>query len=221
MEKLKFVGLEGTATENLPLSLQNLEVLQRLYLNRCKMLENNALSNIIQMLSNFFPFLKTVRLQDSNLTILSACIEECRFLELLDLCYCKKLREIIGLPPRIGDFLAYNCKLPEAHSSTLNNLLRKAIEYTTRKFYVLPGERIPEWFNNSSEGSSLCFWFLKEFPSTTVWSILGDGENMERPFFLNLNFLLKSMILKYLFCLISITTWILTICLCSITLHIQ
>lgn len=77
------------------------------------------------MLSNFFPFLKTVRLQDSNLTILSACIEECRFLELLDLCYCKKLREIIGLPPRIGDFLAYNCKLPEAHSSTLNNLLRK------------------------------------------------------------------------------------------------
>lgn len=77
------------------------------------------------MLSNFFPFLKTVRLQDSNLTILSACIEECRFLELLDLCYCKKLREIIGLPPRIGDFLAYNCKLPEAHSSNLNNLLRK------------------------------------------------------------------------------------------------
>lgn len=55
MEKLKFVGLEGTATENLPLSLQNLEVLQRLYLNRCKMLENNALiqyhSNVVKLLS--------------------------------------------------------------------------------------------------------------------------------------------------------------------------
>lgn len=55
MEKLKFVGLEGTAIENLPLSLQNLEVLQRLYLNRCKMLENNALiqyhSNVVKLLS--------------------------------------------------------------------------------------------------------------------------------------------------------------------------
>jgi len=125
MEKLKFVDLEGTAIENLPLSLKNLKGLQSIHINRCRMLENNALANIIQMLPTFFPFLKTLRLRNSNLTILPECIEECHFLELLDLCYCKQLQEIRGLPPNANDFLAYNCKPLEAHSSTLNNLLTR------------------------------------------------------------------------------------------------
>lgn len=70
MENLKFVDFEGTATENLPLSMQNLQGLQRLHLNRCKRLEHIAQTNILQMLPNSFPFLKTLRLRNSNLTIL-------------------------------------------------------------------------------------------------------------------------------------------------------
>jgi len=110
MENLKFVDLEGTAIENLPLSMQNLQGLQRLHLNRCKRLEHKALTNMLQMLPNSFPFLKTLRLRNSNLTILPACIEQCHFLELIDLCNCKQLQEIRGLPPRTNDLLlAYNC----------------------------------------------------------------------------------------------------------------
>ncbi|KOM54619.1 hypothetical protein LR48_Vigan10g051100 [Vigna angularis] len=188
MEKLKFVDLEGTAIENLPLSFNNLKGLQSIHLNRCKRLENNALSNIIQMLPNFFPFLKTLRLRNSNLSILPECIQECHFLELLDLCYCKQLREIRGLPPNIDDFLAYNCKSLEAHSSTLNSLLSRAIDSSTRKFYVLPGERVPEWFDHSTKGNSLCFWFRRDFPSITVCAILGVLDNIEGPFFVKFNF---------------------------------
>ncbi|KAG2384989.1 uncharacterized protein HKW66_Vig0120810 [Vigna angularis] len=107
MEKLKFVDLEGTAIENLPLSFNNLKGLQSIHLNRCKRLENNALSNIIQI---------------------------------------------------------------------------------TRKFYVLPGERVPEWFDHSTKGNSLCFWFRRDFPSITVCAILGVLDNIEGPFFVKFNF---------------------------------
>jgi len=122
MENLKFVDLEGTAIENLPLSMQNLQGLQRLHLNRCKRLEHIALTNILQMLPNSFPFLKTLRLRDSNLTILPACIEQCHFLELIDVCNCKQLQEIIGLPPSTNDFLAYNCASLKVSCSATNIL---------------------------------------------------------------------------------------------------
>ncbi|KAK7314812.1 hypothetical protein VNO77_33340 [Canavalia gladiata] len=143
------------------------------------------------MFPDFFPFLKTLRLRNSNLTILPKRIEECRFLELLDLCYCKQLRQIEGLPPSTSNFLAYNCISLEAHSSTLNKLLSQAIDSTTRKFYILPGERVPEWFDYCSRGNSLRFWFRKEFPSITVCAILGVEANMQRPFHVNFNFYVK------------------------------
>ncbi|XP_061376474.1 uncharacterized protein LOC133318484 [Gastrolobium bilobum] len=192
MERLEFVDLEGTAIKNLPLSMQNLKGVQRLYLNRCRMIESNALSDIIQRLPNLFPFLKSLRLRGSSLTILPECIEECRFLELLDLCYCKQLREIRGLPLSTDDFLAYNCTLLKANCSTLNMLIQsRAIRSATRKFFVLPGKRIPEWFDHSSRGNSLCFWFRKDFPSITVSAVLGVVENIEDPFYVNFHFYVK------------------------------
>lgn len=118
MEKLKFLDLEGTAIEDLPLTMQNLQGLQSLNLSRCKSLEEKALSNILRVLPNFFPFLRTLRLRDTNLTILPECIEQCPYLELVDVCDCKQLQEINGLPPST-DFLAYNCPLLKVPCSTL------------------------------------------------------------------------------------------------------
>nr|KYP33348.1 putative WRKY transcription factor 19 [Cajanus cajan] len=50
MQKLKFVDLEGTAINNLPLSTKNLEGLRILSLKRCKWLESNEPT---KFLSNF------------------------------------------------------------------------------------------------------------------------------------------------------------------------
>ncbi|XP_061340631.1 uncharacterized protein LOC133287089 [Gastrolobium bilobum] len=141
--------------------------------------------NIVQRLSNFFLFLKTLRLRGSNLTILPECIEECHFLKLLDLCYCKQLREIRGLPISIDDFLAYNCTSLKVDCSTLNMIQSQAIRSATRKFYVLPRQRIPEWFDHSSRGNSLCFWFRKDFPCITVSAVLGVPDNGEGPIRVN------------------------------------
>jgi len=55
----------------------------------------------------------------------------------------------------------------------------------------LPGESIPDWFDHSTKGNSLCFWFRGQFPSITVCAILGVLDNTERPFFVNFNFFVK------------------------------
>nr|KYP56099.1 TMV resistance protein N [Cajanus cajan] len=124
MQKLKFVELEGTSIKNLPRSMQNLEGLRILSLQRCKMLESNDPSNFVQRLHEIFPNLTQLCLQDSNLTILPACIEECHFLEALHVYDCKQLQEIRGLPPSITDFSAQNT-LVEADCSILNTLLTR------------------------------------------------------------------------------------------------
>ncbi|KAK7270723.1 hypothetical protein RJT34_26092 [Clitoria ternatea] len=193
MDKLKFVDLEGTAIRNLPLSVQNLKGLQSLHLSRCKMFEVNALTNIIHDMPSLFPFLKTLRLRYSNLRTLPACLKECRYMELLDLCYCKQLEKIEGLPPSTNDFLAYNCTSLKAHSSDLDQSLGQVFVSTsiTRKFYILPGDSIPTWFHDSSWGNSIGFWFRKEFPCITVCAILGLWGEENQRFQVNFNVFVK------------------------------
>jgi hypothetical protein len=94
--------------ENLPLSMQNLQVLNQ----------------YLQMLPNFFAILKTLILRDSNLTIIPVCIEQCYFFELLDLCNRKQLQEIRVLPPSTNDFLAYNCASLKVFCSTIKHFIQ-------------------------------------------------------------------------------------------------
>ncbi|KAK7314805.1 hypothetical protein VNO77_33333 [Canavalia gladiata] len=155
------------------------------------MLENKALSNIVQMVPTFFPYLETLNLQHSNLTVLPACIEECRFLKTLLLCNCKQLGEIRALPPSANFISAFNCISLKADCLTSNKLWSQAVDFTTTKFYVLPGQRIPEWFDHSSRGKSLCFWFRKNFPAFVVCAVLGVRDNMECPFSVNFDLYVK------------------------------
>ncbi|RDX76240.1 TMV resistance protein N, partial [Mucuna pruriens] len=187
MHKLKFVDLEGTAIKNLPRSVQNLEGLRIISLKRCKMLESNEPSNFVQKLPEFFPHLTELCLQDSNLTILPACIEQCHFLQVVHVHNCKQLQEIRGLPPSTINFSAQNTPV-KADSSTLNMLLRRAIDSTTISYYILPGQQIPEWFDCSSRGNSLCFWFRNELPSLTACAVSGVLDNIKPPFHVKLNF---------------------------------
>jgi len=108
MRKLKHVDLGGTAIKNLPLSMQNLEGLQKLSLGKCNMLEINEPSNFFQRLPMLFPNLTSLLLRDLDITILPASIEECHSLELLHVTNCKKLEEIRGFPLSIKEFSVAN-----------------------------------------------------------------------------------------------------------------
>ncbi|MED6203788.1 hypothetical protein PIB30_002551 [Stylosanthes scabra] len=57
-----------------------------------------------------FPNLFKLDLRGSNFTILPECIQQFRFLEILDVDDCDHLREIRGIPPSLKSFSALNCK---------------------------------------------------------------------------------------------------------------
>ncbi|KAL2334421.1 hypothetical protein Fmac_015634 [Flemingia macrophylla] len=184
MKKLKIVELKGTAIKHPPLSMNNLEGLQDLCLERSKIPEP---SNFFQKLPVFFPNLAELYLNDSDLTILPACIEECHSLKVLFVFNCKKLKEIRGFPPSITNFSAENTSV-EAFSQILKLLLRQAISSTTIDFYAMPCQRIPEWFDHSSRGSSLLFLFLNELPSLTVCAVSEVWDNIKPRFEVYFNF---------------------------------
>ncbi|KAL2334423.1 hypothetical protein Fmac_015636 [Flemingia macrophylla] len=184
MKKLRIVELKGTAIKHPPLSMNNLEGLQDLCLERCKIPKP---SNFFQKLPVFFPNLEELYLNDSDLTILPACIEECHSLKLLFVFNCKKLKEIRGFPPSLTNFSAENTSV-EAVSQILKLLLRQAISSTTIDFYAMPGQRIPEWFDHSSRGNSLLFLFRNELPSLTVCAVSEVWDNIKPRFEVYFNF---------------------------------
>ncbi|XP_047149246.1 disease resistance protein Roq1-like, partial [Vigna umbellata] len=179
MHKLKYVDLGGTGIRNLPPSMQNLKGIKVLSMGKGQMLEINESSNFFQNLPMFFPNLETLYLQNLDITILPASIEECHSLKFLHVTNCKKLQEIRGLPLNINQFYAANCSV-KANSLILK--LRQAIDCGAMGICVLPGRKIPELFDHSSRGNSVSFWFRKELPTLAVCAIIGVWDNVKPPF---------------------------------------
>ncbi|KAK7314835.1 hypothetical protein VNO77_33363 [Canavalia gladiata] len=126
----------------------------------------------------------------SNVTVIPECVQECSLLERLYVHNCKQLREVRGFPPKVPDFSAGNT-LVKADNSILKELLKRAIHSNRIYFYALPGERIPEWFDQINRGNSVSFWFRKNVPSLTVSVVTGCWDNIEPPFILNFSFYAK------------------------------
>ncbi|KAL9324275.1 hypothetical protein ACSQ67_009132 [Phaseolus vulgaris] len=188
MQKLKHVDLGGTAIENLPLSMQNLEGLQMLSLGKCNMLEMNESSNFFQNLQTLFPNLSELYVRDLDITILPACIEECDTLEFRHLYNCSALEQIREPSLSINEFSAAHSPVI-AHSLTLK--LRQVIDSAAMRIFVLPGRKIPKLFDHSSMGNSLSFWFRKELPYLAVCAIIGVWENVKPPFVASSRFHVK------------------------------
>ncbi|KAK7291273.1 hypothetical protein RIF29_06278 [Crotalaria pallida] len=189
MEKLQFVDLEGTAIENLPPSMQNLGGLQSLSLNRCTKLNVDALSNIFQMLPFASPYLSRLSLDDSNLTMIPECIQECSFLKTLSVENCKQLQEFRGLPQNIERVNASNCPSMNIHCSTSKMSLKRIFQpaSTRGRLFRLTGDRLPEWFDISNPGNSVGFWFRNGIPDITVAAVTG-GEERSFVYFFTINY---------------------------------
>ncbi|KAF7809128.1 TMV resistance protein N-like [Senna tora] len=112
------------------------------------------------------PKLKSLFLRCSTFTILPACISDCRFLRSLVLDDCSCLREIKGIPPNIKYLSASNCTSLTCQSQSI--LLSQALHKGGGKDFCLPGLRIPKWFDHSSRGPTLSFWFRNKFPSMAL-----------------------------------------------------
>ncbi|KAL2966879.1 hypothetical protein AAZX31_16G143400 [Glycine max] len=105
-------------------------------------------------------------LKDLDLTLPPSCTRQCRILSKLILDCCMDFEEIKGIPSDIGVFSARECSslTSECRSMLLNEELHEADGF---KEFILPGTRIPEWFECTNE-SSICFWFRDKFPAISV-----------------------------------------------------
>ncbi|XP_061350170.1 disease resistance protein Roq1-like [Gastrolobium bilobum] len=131
-----------------------------------------------------FCSVQSLFLSNSNLTILPAYIKKCLYLtEILILEACENLQEIRGISPNIRTLQATQCSslTSECRSMLLNEELHK--ECGDKKF-LLPETRIPEWFENCTNGPSISFWFCNKVPAISLCfaiRLVSDGPTTSGP----------------------------------------
>ncbi|KAI9105116.1 hypothetical protein K1719_022832 [Acacia pycnantha] len=134
----------------------------------------------------YFPEIleKYLDLQGNDFTILPAWMKECHFLETLVLNECYYLREIEGIPPGIRRLEARNCLSLslESKSIILSEELHGAPHNSGEEeewFFCVPSRSIPKWFDHTSKGASISFWFHISFTNPyhqTLDSTWGNQE---------------------------------------------
>ncbi|MED6120240.1 hypothetical protein PIB30_019029 [Stylosanthes scabra] len=107
-------------------------------------------------------------LQALDLTIPLAATKEYHSLRRLILDNCKNLQVIKGIPPNIEVLSARNCT--SLTYSCRNMLLNQELhEEGGSRWLLMPGSRIPEWFQHQSSGWKISFWFRNMlFPAISL-----------------------------------------------------
>ncbi|MED6216004.1 hypothetical protein PIB30_003651 [Stylosanthes scabra] len=167
MPKLMFCDIKGGGNKG-RVSREQMEGLQGILTTHSHSLYSSNMIRLCLRNSNlsdeFFPLAVTwfpnvllLDLSGNNFRILPECVQEFRCLLTLNVDHCKHLQEIRGIPPRLTSFSAVNCKSlsPRGTSVLLN---QKVLEGRSAEF-VMPGRRIPRWFEKRRSGASISFWF--------------------------------------------------------------
>ncbi|MED6143194.1 hypothetical protein PIB30_004285 [Stylosanthes scabra] len=140
-------GLHGILTPSLPSSK-----VKSLKLAGC-----NLSDEFFPLALAWFPNVEILELWDNNFTFLPECIKEFRFLWWLNVDNCQHLQEIRGVPPNLEYFSAVACKLLNPMGTSV--LVKQKVHEDRWTRFVMPGRRIPRWFEQRRSGSSISFWF--------------------------------------------------------------
>ncbi|XP_057761742.1 TMV resistance protein N-like isoform X3 [Arachis stenosperma] len=140
-------GLHGIHTNSLPsLNLKDLSLMN-----------SNLSDDFFPLALAWFPNVASLKLSGNNFTVLPECIRKFQFLISLNMDHSKYLREIIGIPPNLKEFSAVNCKSLSPRGTSL--LLNQKLHERGGTKFVMPGGKIPRWFEKRSRGASISFWF--------------------------------------------------------------
>uniref|UniRef100_A0A2N9EXK1 Reverse transcriptase zinc-binding domain-containing protein n=1 Tax=Fagus sylvatica TaxID=28930 RepID=A0A2N9EXK1_FAGSY len=161
--------------KELPSSISNLQNLRELHLFDCENFPKGMDT------PGCFPKLERLSFCDSNTTTLPEIASIFPQLKTLQINGCWNLRKIPTLPPCIQSifaekllFIGFTIKKRIIESGLPQNIVcarRSSYQASASKTkstvgydLVLPGTRIPKWFNHQSVGSSISFSVGREFP---------------------------------------------------------
>ncbi|TKY49757.1 TMV resistance protein N [Spatholobus suberectus] len=147
--------------------------IQSLNLENCGLIDED-----LPIIFNCFPKLASLVLSGSKFVALPSCIQEFPCLELLHLDNCKNLQEIQGIPPNIQYINARNCTSLTAESSNL--LLSQETFEACELQVMVPGTRVPEWFDHITKGEYMTFWVRQKFPAIILcFALVVESEMKE------------------------------------------
>ncbi|XP_045822914.1 TMV resistance protein N-like isoform X2 [Trifolium pratense] len=158
---------------------------QSLNLENCGLIDED-----LPIIFKCFPNLSSLVLSGSNFVTLPRCIEEYYPLELLHLDNCKQLQEIPSLPPNLQFINARNCISLTAESSNL--LIRQETFEVYELQVMVPGTRVPEWFDHITKGEYMTFWVRKKFPAIILCFALAIESKMKKSFSCEIRFYINS-----------------------------
>ncbi|XP_054811041.1 TMV resistance protein N-like [Prosopis cineraria] len=156
---------------------------------------NISSSKSLQSYLSWFSTMRELNLSNNDfITILPACIKECRFLWRLSLGWCRHLREVEGIPPNIKQLDAEGCISLSLESRNLilseQLIIGAAVirdveivddecfEFLKTEF-VVPASSIPEWFHHCSKGAPFSFWFRNSFPTLCLCALPKFNGDMD------------------------------------------
>ncbi|KAG4390487.1 hypothetical protein GLYMA_06G310000v4 [Glycine max] len=149
--------------------------IQSLNLENCGLIDED-----LPIIFHCFPKVSSLVLSKNDFVALPICIQEFPCLELLHLDNCKKLQEIPGFPPNIQYVNARNCTSLTAESSNL--LLSQETFEECEMQVMVPGTRVPEWFDHITKGEYMTFWVREKFPATILCFALAVESEMKESF---------------------------------------
>ncbi|XP_068494505.1 disease resistance-like protein CSA1 [Phaseolus vulgaris] len=164
-----------TKLTNMGESTHTFDNIQSLNLENCGLIDED-----LPVIFNSFPKLASIVLSGNNFVALPSCIQECPCLELLHFDNCKKLREIPAFPPSMQYINARNCTSLTAESSNL--LLNKETFEGWVLQVMVPGTRVPAWFDHVTKGEYMTFWVREKFPAIIICFALEVESEMEKIF---------------------------------------
>ncbi|RDX98793.1 TMV resistance protein N, partial [Mucuna pruriens] len=155
--------------------------IQSLNLENCGLIDED-----LPIIFNCFPKLASLVLSGNNFVSLPSCIQEFPCLELLHLDNCRKLQEIQGIPPNLQYINARNCISLTAESSNL--LLSQKTFEACQLQAMVPGTRVPEWFDHINKEEYMTFWVGRKLPAIILCFALAVESEMKENFNCEIHF---------------------------------
>ncbi|CAL0329620.1 unnamed protein product [Lupinus luteus] len=176
---------------------ENVNFIESSQVKDLHLIECNLSDEFLPVYLTYFPNIETLYLNNNNFTILPPCIENCVNLKRLYLDDCKKLQQIMALPPNIKGLSAENCISLTSHATSL--LLSQEIHEAGNTYFIFPGTKVPYWFDHRSKGSSVSFWFHNKLPTIAMCFVcrLLDKDSRHLSYELNVFINGKSTLCSY------------------------